>query len=158
MRIRGILETCLYVTDLDAAQQFYAGLLGLQVVERHPTRHLFLRCGDQMLLIFDADQSNTSTSSLPPHGAYGPGHVAFAAADTDVIEWTQRLRNDGIDIERTVEWPHGWSIGVLPGPGRQQRGNCEPPNMGVPAPISQSHHLQSHLAFEGRPDGPEMGI
>ena len=32
MPIDGVLETCLYADALDAAEQFYAGVLGLTVV------------------------------------------------------------------------------------------------------------------------------
>lgn len=43
--IEGILETSLYVDDLDAAEHFYAELLGLEVIISQPGRHVFLRCG-----------------------------------------------------------------------------------------------------------------
>ncbi|MCD0177056.1 VOC family protein, partial [Deinococcus sp. 14RED07] len=48
-----ILETCLYVDDLDRAEQFYTQLLGLTLHSRVPGRHLFYRLDGSMLLIFD---------------------------------------------------------------------------------------------------------
>ena len=43
MRPEGILETCLYVDDLDAAEQFYATVLGLEFVS---LMHVSLRRGE----------------------------------------------------------------------------------------------------------------
>ena len=48
----GILETCLYVSDLEAAERFYRDVLGLEFDSRQPGRHVFLRLGTQMLLLF----------------------------------------------------------------------------------------------------------
>ena len=52
MRPLMILETCLYVDDLPAAEAFYHGLLGIPVESRQERRHSFLRTGHQMLLLF----------------------------------------------------------------------------------------------------------
>ena len=49
----GILETVLYARDLAAAEAFYGGVLGLEPFAKQPERHLFYRCGGQMLLIFN---------------------------------------------------------------------------------------------------------
>ena len=59
-----ILETCLYVDDLRAAEHFYRDVLGLVVVRRQTGRHVFFRCGRSMLLIFDP----TATAMSPPPG------------------------------------------------------------------------------------------
>ncbi len=107
MQIGGILESCLYVNDLDAAQQFYINVLGLRLVERHPTRHLFAQCGRHMLLIFDPDASDRENSFLPPHGAKGAGHIAFAVTDREIGRWRTHLENHGIEIEKEIEWPQG---------------------------------------------------
>ena len=52
-----ILETALYADDLDAAERFFGGLLGLEKVTRIGNRHVFFRCGQGMLLIFNPDES-----------------------------------------------------------------------------------------------------
>ena len=62
--IEGVLETCLYCADLDAAERFYAGVLELPVVAHVPERHLFFRCGAGMLLIFDPDRTATSAGQV----------------------------------------------------------------------------------------------
>ena len=46
MSITAVLETCLYASDLEAAERFYGGVLGLAVFGREAGRHVFFRCGD----------------------------------------------------------------------------------------------------------------
>ena len=53
MRVAKIIETCLYTVDLEAAEGFYADLLGLKLVRRDEGRCLAFRCGDSVLLIFN---------------------------------------------------------------------------------------------------------
>jgi len=103
LTLDGIIETCLYVDDLDAAQRFYGELLGLTLHDRQEGRHLFFRCGHQMLLLFDPSESALG-GMLPPHGCRGAGHVAFAVSKNQVAVWKQRL----IDLQIAVEAVHDW--------------------------------------------------
>lgn len=48
-----VLESCLYVDDLEAAHAFYRQVIGLELFLRDPSRHLFFRCGEGMFLVFD---------------------------------------------------------------------------------------------------------
>jgi catechol 2,3-dioxygenase-like lactoylglutathione lyase family enzyme len=110
--IEGVLETCLYCADLDAAERFYAGVLELPVVARVPERHLFFRCGEGMLLIFDPDRTATSAGqvggvTVPSHGAHGAGHVCFRIAEPALPRWRERFASAGISIEAEIEWPGG---------------------------------------------------
>src|SRR5688500_12289978 len=101
-----ILETCLYVDDLPAAERFYSQVLGLVVHSRQEGRHIFFRCGRGMLLLFDPRESSAS-GDIPPHGARGPGHVAFAAQESDLPAWRQDLETHGVPIEKSHTWPGG---------------------------------------------------
>ena len=107
MRANEILESCLYVNDLDAARRFYDKVLGLELVEFQQDRHLFWRCGQRMLLLFLAERCDRSDSSLPRHGARGAGHMAFAAPDLDIASWKRHLEQCGVVIEKMVTWPRG---------------------------------------------------
>lgn len=107
MHARAILETCLYVNDLIAARRFYTEVLGLEVVEEQPGRHLFMRCGARMLLLFVPEASATPGATLPTHGAHGPGHVAFAATADEIPQWEAHLAACGVPLETTVHWPAG---------------------------------------------------
>jgi hypothetical protein len=50
-----VLESSLYCPDLDGAERFYRDVLGLEVVARQVGRHVFLRCGEGMVLLFNPD-------------------------------------------------------------------------------------------------------
>lgn len=105
-RIDRVLETVLYATDLEAAEQFYGGVLGLEVDSRKDGLFVFFKCGDGMLLIFDPDAAG-SGRSVPPHGTTGPGHACFAVPERELDGWRQKLEAEGVAIEQVVDWPRG---------------------------------------------------
>ena len=110
MKVGGVLETCLYATDLEAAERFYTTVLGLDVLSRVPGRHVFFRCGPGVFLIFNPEQTRAEEAtgnSVPPHGTEGPGHMAFAVPDRELDAWRDRLKAHGVEIEVEVEWPRG---------------------------------------------------
>ena len=104
-----ILETALYAPDLDAAEAFYGTLLGLPKVTRAGNRHVFFRLPAAMLLIFNPAETTKPPTDpalpVPPHGATGPGHLAFAASADEIDQWRQRLTEAGIPIEADFRWP-----------------------------------------------------
>lgn len=111
-QIVGVLETSVYATDLDAAERFYAGVLGLEVYAREAGRHVFFRCGGGMFLVFHP-QATAKGSRLPdgswitPHGAEGPSHMAFRVREAEFEQWCGRLREAGVAIESEIRWPNG---------------------------------------------------
>lgn len=105
-----ILETSLYAEDLGAAEEFYSGLLGLRVVARVEGRHLFLRAGTGMLLVFDPRVTARPASGalpVPAHGARGPGHICFALGTAELAAMAERLMTAGIALEADFQWPNG---------------------------------------------------
>ncbi len=106
-----VLESALYVDDLEVAERFYGGALGLPLIGRVPGRHAFFRCGAGVVLIFRPDATEVvdpaSPLAVPPHGARGPGHLAFAAEPLGIDRWRERLGEGGIAIESEVAWPGG---------------------------------------------------
>ena len=107
MKLQGILETCLYVDDLDASERFYTEVLELEFVSRLEGRHVFFRCGNQMLLLFNSQASRDPGGDLPPHGTTGAGHVAFSVSEAQLNHWQKHLENAGVKIEQVVDWPQG---------------------------------------------------
>ena len=104
----GILEACLYTTDLDAAEDFYREVVGLEVYSRDPGRDVFFRCGECMFLVFNpARTSRNGDSAVPLHGAKGPGHVAFRIQEEEIKGWKKRLGDCGVGIEQEILWPGG---------------------------------------------------
>ena len=107
----GLLETVVYAEDLDAARGFYHGILQLPVVTSEPGRHLFFRCGNAMLLVFNPKATAVAPGKgalpVPPHGARGAGHACFRAGAGEIAMWRERLLAAGIAIESDFEWPRG---------------------------------------------------
>lgn len=107
----GILETALYVDDLDVAEAFYGGLIGLEKIAEIPGRHVFFRCGEGVLLLFVAEQTvkppNNPAMPVPPHGTTGPGHACFRVAGDRLDAWRAHLEGQGVAIEADFCWPNG---------------------------------------------------
>jgi catechol 2,3-dioxygenase-like lactoylglutathione lyase family enzyme len=107
-----VLETALYVDDLERAEGFYAGVLGLTKILSVPGRQLTFRCGEGVLLIFNPDQTAQGRivingGTIPFHGAHGPGHMAFRVRRSQLDEWRQYFQTVGVAIESEISWPNG---------------------------------------------------
>jgi catechol 2,3-dioxygenase-like lactoylglutathione lyase family enzyme len=110
MQPRAILESALYVTDLDAAETFYANVLGLEKIGAVANRHVFFKCGSGVLLLFNAEATRQPPSPdarlpVPPHGTTGQGHLCFAATADEIEGWKKHLEAKNIAIEADFEWP-----------------------------------------------------
>lgn len=109
--IAAILETALYVDDLDAAERFYGGVLGLETISRAGNRHIFFRCGPGVLLLFNPDETEIPSPPgalpVPTHGARGPGHACFRLRGDDFTALLDRLAANGVVIESDFQWPNG---------------------------------------------------
>ena len=120
----GILETVLYAKDLAATETFYRDVLGLEPFVSAADRHLFYRCGDQVLLIFNPQATKIppppDALPVPPHGAEGPGHICFRASAAELDAWVSRLHAEGVAIEADFEWPAGGRSIYF----RDPAGNC----------------------------------
>jgi len=113
MRVSEVLESALYVDDLEASQCFYTELLGLTLFSRVEGRHVFLRCGNRMVLLFDAKATAVSAGGsmdAPVHGALGAGHLAFAVRANEVDLWISYLTENGVEIEREIQFGKSRSI------------------------------------------------
>ncbi|MDI7864752.1 VOC family protein [Rhizobiaceae bacterium n13] len=109
--LEGILETAIYVDDLDRAEGFYSNLLGLEMVARAGNRHVFFRCGPGILLIFNAEETvkppHAGSLPVPPHGTTGKGHVCFRVAAENLDAMVSRLMSADVAIEADFRWPNG---------------------------------------------------
>lgn len=105
--ILSALETCLYVDDLQAAESFYRDVLGLRLHSREEGKFVFFHLGANMLLIFDPSASQGHGHDLPPHGAQGQQHIAFAMDEAHLPAWKKHLATHQVPIECVYTWPNG---------------------------------------------------
>ena len=104
-----IKETCVYVNDLDLAEEFYHGKLELPVISKTGGRHVFFRCGTSVLLCFLPEVTKMERL-LPPHFAYGKQHIAFEVSKENYDLTKQKIIAAGIQITHTQTWKNGESF------------------------------------------------
>lgn len=107
MLLSQLSEAAIYMNDLQAAEQFYHGILGLELISRMEDRGLAFRCGATVLLVFDPARTRIPDAGVPTHGATGEGHIAFVVDDSELDVWRDRLAQCGIPVEAEVNWPTG---------------------------------------------------
>ncbi|MGH9714531.1 MAG: VOC family protein [Candidatus Acidiferrales bacterium] len=98
----GVLETSLYISDLDRAVKFYREVLGLRLIndayfDGGRGAALQVGSGPSVLLLFRAELTKQG-GMLLPHGTTGAGHVAFQIEADEIPAWRERLRTHGVEI------------------------------------------------------------
>ncbi|MEM9326357.1 MAG: VOC family protein [Bacteroidota bacterium] len=104
--ITHIKETCLYVSDLSRTKDFYQDLLGFELINFTPGRHVFLRAGSSVLLCFDPVATKAETQ-LPPHFAEGHQHLAFEVPQDRYETSKDEIISKGIEIIFEQQWSEG---------------------------------------------------
>lgn len=105
-----MLETALYVDDLDRAAAFFRDVLGLEPMVEAPGRLVAMNAGGAtVLLLFQrgstTDGLKSPTGWIPPHDGSGPVHMAFAV--DDITLWEEQLTRHGVEVESRVTWDRG---------------------------------------------------
>ncbi len=110
-RVSHVMETSLYVADLDRSQQFYARVFGFELF-MHDERMCSLGVpGGQVLLLFRrgaaAEPSPTPGGIIPAHDGNGALHLCFAIPRGELGAWERHLAAAGITLESRVVWGRG---------------------------------------------------
>jgi catechol 2,3-dioxygenase-like lactoylglutathione lyase family enzyme len=110
-KLSGVLETALYVDDLDRARAFYEGVLGLAALTRDSRFLAFDVGGRSVLLLFRRGATLETLylpgGTIPPHDGNGPLHMAFAITAAELPAWEKRLGEHNVAIEGRTDWPRG---------------------------------------------------
>jgi catechol 2,3-dioxygenase-like lactoylglutathione lyase family enzyme len=107
LKIKTVVETAVYVDDLQAGETFYGSILGLRVIGKEPGRHVFFQVGEGSVLLAFLAEATLKGDQLPPHGTTGPGHFALGIEDEAFDAWRKLLQGHGVVVEKEVEWPRG---------------------------------------------------
>jgi catechol 2,3-dioxygenase-like lactoylglutathione lyase family enzyme len=109
--LQGVLETSLYVTDLERSRTFYTQLFDFPVLIQDDRFCALAVCGRQVLLLFRKDASvqplTTRGGTIPPHGGDGQLHLAFAIGRDELDAWERRLGIQEMSVESRVDWSRG---------------------------------------------------
>ena len=110
-KLNRVLETALYVTDLERAASFYGDILELPCIHSDQRMRAFDVGGNGVLLLFPEGGSlkpiETPGGSIPPHDGQGPMHVAFSIDRDELDAWQQHLVEAGVALEGRTQWPRG---------------------------------------------------
>nr|WP_210339818.1 VOC family protein [Bosea sp. ASV33] len=110
-RLNRIVETALYVDDLDRARVFYEDKLGLAPLLKTKTLFAYDIGGSTVLLLFQRGASLQTQSAaggtIPPHDGSGPLHIAFAIDPDELAAWEAKLEQLGIAVEGRMQWERG---------------------------------------------------
>jgi catechol 2,3-dioxygenase-like lactoylglutathione lyase family enzyme len=109
--LRRVLETVLYVDELERAERFYEDVLGLRRLVADQRFRAYAVGDTTVLLLFQRGATLETVhlpgGTIPPHDGHGPLHVAFAIAADDLAQWERALTGHGVEIEGRTDWPRG---------------------------------------------------
>lgn len=110
-QVQQILETALYVADLDRSERFYCDLFGFRVILSQDRIRVLSVHDRQVLLLFlkggTVDGVQTPSGFIPGHDATGRYHMAFAIDEAEIDPWIATLNTHGVALESRTRGPQG---------------------------------------------------
>ncbi|HYZ24367.1 MAG TPA: VOC family protein [Rhodopila sp.] len=111
-RLSGILETSLYVDDIDRSRRFYEDLFGFVTIFQDDRMCAMEIPEEQVLLLFRHGMTDRPAPGpdgfIPPHHGRGAAlHLAFAIPLRELAAWEEHLHAHGVPIESRLVWPKG---------------------------------------------------
>jgi catechol 2,3-dioxygenase-like lactoylglutathione lyase family enzyme len=111
VQVGRVVETALYVDDMERAVAFYRDALGMRPMGIGGRLTAMDAGAGTVLLLFRRGATNEGLAFLggwiPPHDGSGPLHVAFAIGAAELETWEARLTRLGIAVESRVQWERG---------------------------------------------------
>jgi catechol 2,3-dioxygenase-like lactoylglutathione lyase family enzyme len=109
--IEGLLETALYVDDMERSVAFFREVMGLSAMLETERLTAFDAGRQGVLLIFARGASTEDMPGaggvVPGHDGRGPLHMAFAIAEESYDDWHRHLLDAGLKIRGEMRWPRG---------------------------------------------------
>ncbi len=111
LNIERVIETVLYVRDIERAAAFYQRVLKLSVMAASARFRAYNVADQSVLLLFlEGDSVNGAHypgGYIPPHDGSGPQHVGLAVNKAQLSLWEQRLAEHGVEVEGRMHWEQG---------------------------------------------------
>ena len=90
--INGVLETQLWVEDLERSLRFYQEVFGYQQIDGGPDRLIALSIEDRQVLLLAKKGASREPrvlpgGTIPPIDGEGPSHLAFSISPDQLAAW-----------------------------------------------------------------------
>jgi len=109
--LTGVIETAIYVEDVDRASKFYEEVLGLCRIAGDDRFRAYNVADRDVLLLFKqgatAQPIHAPVGVIPPHDGAGQNHFALAIPAAELPAWEKQLADYRVSIESRVKWPRG---------------------------------------------------
>lgn len=109
--LTGVLETSIYVDDLDRSSRFYEDVFSLGRMFGDDRMRAYDVGKGSVLLIFKRGASSRPTElpfgTMGTHDGQGPLHFAFSISAEELAAWEAHLSLHKIEIENRIHWPRG---------------------------------------------------
>ncbi|MPY69016.1 MAG: glyoxalase [Alphaproteobacteria bacterium] len=109
--IGGLLETAVYVDDMERATSFYETVLGLAPMLRGERLTAYDAGQSGVLLVFRRGTSRediaTESGTIAGHHGEGPLHLAFKIRPEELDAWRRHLATHGTPVYSEMAWPAG---------------------------------------------------
>jgi catechol 2,3-dioxygenase-like lactoylglutathione lyase family enzyme len=110
-QLTGVLETSLYVEDLERSIRFYLEVMQFQKLVGDQRFGALQAVRQQVLLLFKKGASTEPMridgGVIPPHDGSGQMHLAFAVSAQELEPWERWLEQHQVVIESKVRWERG---------------------------------------------------
>ncbi len=104
--VTGVVETALYVDDLERSGRFYEAVFGFRPLMAEERMRAYSVADRQVLLLFKKGGSTQPSPMhggvIPPHDGRGTLHLAFAIPPEEVAPWQRQLEENGVALESRV--------------------------------------------------------
>ncbi len=107
----GLVETCLYVSDVEASRDFYVDLFGFEPLGGNDRIQPLAVGPAQVLILFrrggTPEPIPVANGFIPSHDGNGRQHFAFGVPAETFEDWKTFLGGKDIAVESVIDWPQG---------------------------------------------------
>jgi len=110
-KLTGVLETALYVDDVERAAEFYQRVFGFERIAGDLRLVALSVLGRHVLLLLKKGGSiqphRSAGGVIPGSDSSGTSHLTFAIAAAELEAWEKWLAENEVGIESKVSWELG---------------------------------------------------
>ena len=108
-RLNGVVETALYVHDLDRSVEWYIRVMGFRLIFDGGDRLRAMGVADKQVLLLFRKGASTGVlevlgGRIPSHDGDGHLHLAFAVDEPELPAWREHFAKENVPVASEVKW------------------------------------------------------